>query len=110
MTRFLATTVLLSIANLSFSAGWLQGSKITGISFYPEGVLLSGNWNNPNECDSYNAVLLEDKDSNYDKAFSAILAAYMAGKTVRGYSNYCVNVDGTTYNMIRGYKYLSISN
>jgi len=38
-----------------------------------------------------------------------LLGAYMAGKSVSGYSDDCVTFDGQTYNSIRGFKYLTVS-
>lgn len=65
-------------------------------------------WSNPNSCTQNNAIVLLDTDKNYDKAYALLLAAYMSGKKVQGYSNGCAVFDGQTYNTIRGHKYLVV--
>ena len=66
-------------------------------------------WGNPNGCTRSNAIVLLETDPNYDKAYSLLLSAYMAGKQVSGYSDGCAAFDGQTYNTIRGFKYLVVS-
>lgn len=93
----------------SFAAGGLAKVNITKVAFQTGGFFLySDNWNNPNDCSMDTAVVLLSTDSNYDKAYALLLAAYTAGKTVRGFSNGCTTFDGQTYNTIRGFKYLVV--
>jgi len=96
-------------ASSSFSAGMLPATKITRVAFYEEGFLLyADNWPNINNCQADSAVILLKTDANYDKAYALILSGYMSGKKVYSYSDGCVNVDGTTFNTIRGFKYLVV--
>ena len=100
----------LLLANYSYAAGPIDRDSIDFVAFQSGGFFLyADGWGNPNSCTRSNAVVLLDSDPNYDKAYSLILAAYMSGKKVQGYSNGCTEFDGQTYNTIRGYKYLVIS-
>lgn len=102
--------VFLPLSSFSFAAGQITGNKITSVSFNTGGFFLnSPSWDNPNNCTRSNAIVLQSTDPNYDKAFAVLLAAYLSGKKVSGYSDKCVEHDGQTYNMIRGFKYLKIS-
>ncbi len=97
------------LSNPALAGGGLSKNKITQVKFMSEGLLIYGSaWPNPNDCDTSIAVLLSKTDSNYDKAYSLILAAFTAGKSVSGYSDDCKSVDGSTYNTIRGFKYLTV--
>lgn len=94
----------------ALAAGFISANKIQAVSFQTGGFFLGADvWTNVNSCTKSNAIVLLDTDPNYDKAYSLLLAAYLAGKKVSGYSNGCVEFDGQTYNTIRGYKYLVIS-
>lgn len=108
-TLTLLIALLLPAYSTVQAAGPLGKTQITGLSFFPEGLVIAGTWKNPNNCSSSSGVLLQVSDPNYDKAYSLVLAAYMSGKKLSGYSNECIDVDGTSRNMIRGYKYLGIS-
>ncbi len=91
------------------AAGGLPAQNINKLAFQTGGLFIyASNWANPNACSRNVAVVLLENDPNYDKAYSLILAAYMSGKKVSGYSNGCTEFDGQTYNTIRGYKYLVI--
>ena len=96
--------------SVSYAAGMIDFHKINQVAFFKEGFLLytEGDWNNPNSCQSSKAVVLTQSDPNYDKAYSLLLAAYMSGKEISSYSDGCINVDGTTFNKIRGFKYLFV--
>jgi len=90
--------------------GPLPKNNITHVAFQTGGFFLyADNWPNPNNCSSAAAVVLETTDGNYEGAYALLLAAYMSGKKVSGYSDRCVSFDGGTYNSIRGFKYLVVS-
>jgi len=97
----------------SFAGGGLSAQNIESVAFHQKGFFMySDGWNDPNNCrvtGQPNAIVLKNSDSNYDKAYSLILAAFMAEKKVSGYSDGCVEHDGKMYNTIRGYKYLSVN-
>lgn len=112
MKRLLAFFILCLAFNVNCVAGdWLAKRKLTGVSFETGGFYLysEGQWNNANDCSRTDAIVLKSDDVNYDKAYSLLLMAYAAGKSVQGYSDGCVNHDGRTYNAIRGFKYLRIT-
>lgn len=109
MTKFIALLSLLFASQFSLAKGAVSSTKITKVAFQTGGFFVyAGDWENPNNCTRGNAVVLKDSDSNYDKAYSLLLAAYMSEKKVTGYSDGCVTFDGQTYNTIRGFKYLVI--
>ena len=109
MSSFLIGLMVLITVPMSFAGGSLTQSKIEAVAFQTGGFFLYSNtWPNPNSCTNSNAVVLLDTDINYEKAYALLLAAYMSGKMVSGYSNGCVEFDGKTYNSIRGYKYLFV--
>jgi hypothetical protein len=100
---------LLTLSNPILSAGWIYKNNITKIAFQSEHIFLySNDWNNPNDCGSADAVVLEKGSANFDKAYPLLLAAFMAGRDISGYSDGCVTWDEKSYNTIRGYKYLTV--
>ncbi|MET1257047.1 hypothetical protein [Aliikangiella maris] len=112
MNKVIQSFVVVSIfifSSVSVAGGGLQPNKITKVAFQTGGFFLyADNWPNPNECTRSDAIVLKSSDSNYDKAYSLLLAAYMSGKKVSGYSDGCVEFDGQTFNSIRGFKYLVV--
>lgn len=110
MKRFSLLVICLMFANSSFSVGPMPAVKIDKVAFQNNNFFLySSGWNNPSECTRSTAVVLQASDPNFDKAYSLLLAAYMSGKRVSGYSDDCIDFDGETYNMIRGFKYLVVT-
>lgn len=106
---FLFIVLALLETTKCWAAGAVGDGKVTQVAFQTGGLFLyAANWSNPNNCTKSNAVVLLDTDVNYDKAYALLLAAYMAGKTIYGYSDKCVEFDGQTYNAIRGFKYLVV--
>ncbi len=112
MEKYLSVLVasfVLIFAHSAIAGGGLTANKVTKVSFQTGGFFLyASNWSNPNECSQSNAIVLKSSDSNYDKAYSLLLAAYMSGKKISGYSDGCTEHDGQTYNTIRGFKYLTV--
>ena len=105
-----AILVFAFISSTTFAAGPLFKNKIDAVAFQTGGFFLyAKGWSNPNNCTRSTAVVLQSSDANYDKAYALLLAAYASGKKVSGYSDKCVSFDGQTYNMIRGFKYLVVS-
>jgi len=105
----LALTIVGFAGKIVYAGGPLPSNKITNVAFQTNGFFLyASNWPNPNSCTRNNAVVLLAADSNYDKAYALILAAYMSGKRVSGYSDGCTTHDGQTFNTIRGTKYLVV--
>ncbi len=108
----LANFVLLCIylfSNSVYAGGGIDSLKINSVAFQSGGFFMyADDWENPNACSRNSAVVLLETDRNYDKAYSLLLAAYMAGKAIRGYSDGCASFDGQTYNTIRGFKYLVV--
>lgn len=104
----LAMSLLLS-SDYSSAGGKVGWNTITAIAFQNEDLFLySSSWNNPNGCGKDNAVILKNTDPNFDKAYAMLLAAYMAGKQIKAYSDGCHTFDEQTYNHIRGWKYLLV--
>ncbi|MGP9802148.1 hypothetical protein [Rheinheimera sp. NSM] len=112
MNKMISGMILAMLGVISSAAdagGSLPANAINKLAFQTGGLFIyASNWGNPNSCARNMAVVLLDNDPNYDKAYSLILAAYMSGKKVSGYSDGCTEFDGHTYNTIRGYKYLVI--
>lgn len=101
--------VLWSVVVNSYAGGSLSSNKIDSVAFQTGGFFLyASNWPNPNSCTRSDAIVLLDSDPNYQKAYALLLAAYMTGKYVKGYSDGCASFDGQTYNTIRGFKYLRV--
>lgn len=99
----------LFICSSANAKGGLTANKVTKVAFQTGGFFLyADNWPNPNGCTRSNAIVLKNSDVNYDKAYSLLLAAYMSGKEISGYSDGCAEFDGQTYNTIRGFKYLTV--
>ncbi|MCW8876185.1 MAG: hypothetical protein OQK04_11275 [Kangiellaceae bacterium] len=107
----LTIALLTSLFCFSASAGGvLPSNKIKSVAFHTGGFFMyADNWGNPNDCTQSGAIVLLSSDPNYDKAYSLLLAAYAAGKKVSGFSDGCANHDGQTFNTIRGFKYLTVS-
>jgi len=107
----MAITALAFISSTIFAAGPIKVDTVDAVAFQSVGFFLyADGWGNPNNCTRSNAIVLQSTDPNYDKAYALLLAAYASGKKVSGYSDKCVSHDGQTYNMIRGFKYLTVSN
>ena len=106
----LSVFVTFSLCSAFVNAGGALGyNNITSVSFQGVGFFLTADsWENPNSCTKSNSVVLLNTDVNYDKAYALLLAAYMSGKQVAGYSDGCADHDGQTYNKIRGFKYLTV--
>lgn len=109
MKFFLLNIMLLTFSAICHARGPVSTSKVDRVAFQTGGFFMyATDWQNPNACSRKSAVVLLATDQNYDKAYSLLLAAYMAGKGVSGYSDGCVTFDGQTYNTIRGFKYLTV--
>ena len=109
LRKYLVLVIIFALTNLAYGAGGLGKSKISKIAFQSNHIMIyGGEWNNPNSCQQINAVVLHKDDQNFEYAYTLLLAAFMAGKTVGGYSDGCVDWDGKTYNTIRGHKYLTV--
>ncbi|ACR12119.1 hypothetical protein [Teredinibacter turnerae] len=109
MTKNLISAVLMLMSSTVLAGGSITWGEITAIAFQNKDLMLySDDWQNPNGCEIANAVILKHTDSNFDKAYSLILAAYMSGKKVVAWSDECLSFDGKTYNHIRGFKYLQV--
>ncbi|MCE9687162.1 hypothetical protein LZP73_13265 [Shewanella sp. AS16] len=106
---FCSSFLLVLCSNSTVAGGGLPANKIDAVAFQTGGFFLyAKNWPNPNGCSRSDAVVLLDSDKNYDKAYSLVLMAYAAGKSVSGYSDGCIEFDEQTYNTIRGFKYLQV--
>ena len=110
MKKLLSLLMLGSISTSLVAAGGIGARQISKAAFQTGGFFMYAEegWSNPNSCTQNNAIVLLDTDKNYDKAYALLLAAYMSGKKVQGYSNGCAVFDGQTYNTIRGHKYLVV--
>lgn len=103
--------ILLSIvfSNGAAAAGPVGWTKINSLAFQNSDLMIYTEVKgNPNGCERDTGVILKKSDQNFDKAYSMILAAYMAGKEIKAYSDGCHTFDDKTYNYIRGFKYLEV--
>ncbi len=107
-------TITFYIVTLLFTGnvtagGGVNSTKISHVAFQSNHFFIySSGWNNANDCQETTAVVLQSSNSNFDKAYTLLLAAFMSGKNVSGYSDGCIEWDGRTYNTIRGHKYLTV--
>jgi hypothetical protein len=110
MKRLILILLLASISTSLIAAGSIAARNISKVAFQSGGFFLYADegWSNPNNCTRNHAIVLLDNDPNYEKAYALLLAAFMSGKKIQGYSNGCSDYDGQTYNTIRGYKYLVV--
>ena len=101
--------LLFSFTSFAHAAGPIAWTKIDSIAFQNNDLMIyTVSKGNPNGCERDAAVILKSSDQNFEKAYSMILAAFMAGKEIQAYSDGCHTFDGKTYNYIRGSKYLEI--
>jgi hypothetical protein len=109
--KFFAATlfILTAMPFNAHAAGPLGSSQITDLMFFQNGLRISGTWSDANGCGNTKSVILLNTDTNYDKAYSLVLTAFVSGKNLIGYSDKCVSVDGTSTNTIRGFKYMAIT-
>lgn len=109
MNKVIFAMLLLLSSIYSHAGGRVGWNIISSIAFQNQDLMLySENWGNPNGCTQINAIILKKTDPNFDKAYSMLLAAYMAGKQVNAFSEGCHTFDSKTFNYIRGWKYLQI--
>lgn len=107
----LVALYLLVTTTVASAAGGFNYRRIEFVAFQTGGFFLyaAGGWDNPNSCTRSDAIVLQESDPNYDKAYALLLAAsYIAGHQVKGYSDGCATFDGQTYNTVRGFKYLTV--
>ncbi len=102
----LSIAIFLMMSGVANAGGSFSATQITKLGFQTGGLYIYGNWANKNGCSHTDAVVLPKSDSNFDNAYSLIMAAYISGKKISGYSDGCHSHDGKTYNTIRGHKYL----
>jgi|GEM_PF-1442566 len=108
LNRFLLLFLFVLSSTVN-AKGSLSSNIITATAFQTGGFFLyADNWPNPNNCTRTDAIVLLKSDTNYNKAYTLLLAAYMSGKKVSGYSDGCTTFDGQTYNTIRSFKYLMV--
>jgi len=111
LTLMNAALIVIAFSSEALAGGEIASNKINFVAFQTGGFFMYGdNWGNPNACTRSTAVVLSEVDPNYEKAYALLLSAYMAGKSISGYSDECVSFDGQTYNRIRGFKYLTVRN
>lgn len=103
--------ILCSYSLGCYAGGRVGWNEISQLSFQDGNLMIhasDGAWDNPNECQNSVAILLKESDPNFDRAYSLILSAYMAGKSIRAWSDGCHVFDGTAFSHIRGFKYLEV--
>ncbi len=101
--------MVLFVSAASHAAGGLNKNTITKLAFNSDHLFIyAENWNNPSECGRTDAVVLDKSNHNFERAYALILAAFMSGKSIRGYSDDCITWDEKSYNTIRGHKYLVV--
>lgn len=107
--QFITVICICAFTVNAFRAGAVGKQKIIKIAFNSEHLFIYADaWNNANECQQSDAVILERGSTNFDKAYTMILAAFMAGRDISAYSDGCLEWDGKTYNTIRAHKYLTV--
>lgn len=69
------------------------------------GIMVYGNFGNPNECSITNRFYIPETHTEYDKYYSLIMTAFSAKQEIRAYAHSCKPVgwysnSETTYNSI----------
>ena len=69
------------------------------------GIMVYGEFGNPNQCSVSNRFYIKIEHPQYDKIYSAVLAAFSSGDKIRVYSHACepvtwYSVISTTYNVL----------
>jgi len=72
------------------------------------GFMVYGDFGNPSECSISNRFYIKIGHPQYDKIYSAVLAAFSSGSKIRIYSHDCepvmwYSVASTTYNVLNRY-------
>ena len=106
-TGLLLFLIVLLYSSFALSGGrtsWAVPAKIdtTGIH---NGIMIWGAFGNPANCTQANSVWVKGEHIQYDKIYSTVLAALMAGKQIMGYIHSCESVgwysgSAITYNVL----------
>ncbi len=78
-----------SVANAGEYSSW---AVPTSVELVGGGVLVHGQFGDPNNCGKANFIHVKRTDERYDSVLSMALAALMAKKELRFYSSSCVGV------------------
>ncbi|TQV75621.1 hypothetical protein FLL45_08140 [Aliikangiella marina] len=100
--------VLMSMTGASFAhaAGRSSWAVPTQVDIERgNGFMVYGMFGNPGECTSSNKFYVKKEHPQYDKIYSAILAAFTSGKKIRTYIHDCETVlwysnASVTYNIL----------
>lgn len=93
--KYFLRTCLLSIVTLStavHAGAYSNWAVPTSVELVGRGVLIHGEFGDPNQCGLANLIHVSRTDERYDSVLSMALAALMAQKELRLYSSACVGI------------------
>ncbi|MCP4486135.1 MAG: hypothetical protein GY820_02270 [Gammaproteobacteria bacterium] len=92
MKEIQTVILLLILSTTAHSAGYSNWAIPEKVELISGGVLIHGDFGNPNTCAYPNYIFISQSESKYDSALSMSLSALMGQREMRFYSNTCVKV------------------
>jgi hypothetical protein len=93
MKNILVISSLVIFANLANAGNYTDWTVPTRVELVSNGVLVHGEFGDPNSCGKPNYIFVSKTNPSYESALSIFLAAFMATKELRIYSGNCTNVN-----------------
>jgi len=103
-------------SSLASAGAWTSSGVPTGVDVVRnEGLMVWGNFGNPNGCTVSNAFLVPMSHPQYKEIYAALLFSMASGRPVSGYASVCApaawySVTTTTYNWMGSGDALNIQN
>ena len=91
MKRLLLLSSLIFGSN-AYGAGYSNWAIPTSVELVKAGVLIHGEFGDPNGCGKPGFIYVAQSDPSYQSVLSISLAAFAAGKEIRAYANKCTAI------------------
>ncbi len=92
MKKIFLSIVLVTVGQIVYAGGYSNWAIPTSVELVSDGVLIHGNYGDPNECGKPNFVFIKRSDPSFNSVLSMALSALNAKKEMRFYSGRCVEV------------------
>jgi hypothetical protein len=115
MRRMIAL-VALATTGTCYAGNWTQWAVPTRVDVVRnEGVMVYGNFGNPNSCTVANQFFVALGHPQYNEIYAMLMLAFTTGKSVQAYADQCApemwySVASTTYNYLDPCCSINLSN
>ncbi len=106
MEKVFFIVVVVFIANFSYAGDYSSWAVPTSIELVSGGVLIKGDFGDPNECGKTDYIYVNQETKSYESVLSMALSALMGKREMKFYSNTCSPVNfHWTGNVVNENKY-----